>query len=153
MAIFRFDRFARSVSHLARALDEFRALGIEFVSLHEAIDTSTPIGRAMFHIAGAFGEPFGARRVAHAEMQPLAMISVRREPGPLAKPKVLLSPAVRARRQERRAGAAKHTHVAASHFAFALLAPNLEHVAVHHSIDLQHGGRLSRAETRLRLNR
>ena len=42
VAVFRFDRFARSVSHLARALDEFRALGIEFVSLHEAIDTSTP---------------------------------------------------------------------------------------------------------------
>jgi DNA invertase Pin-like site-specific DNA recombinase len=54
--VFRFDRFARSVSHLARALDEFRALGIEFVSLHEAIDTSTPMGRAMFHIAGAFAE-------------------------------------------------------------------------------------------------
>src|SRR5712691_2007390 len=40
VAVFRFDRFARSVSHLARALDEFRALGIEFVSLHEAVDTS-----------------------------------------------------------------------------------------------------------------
>jgi DNA invertase Pin-like site-specific DNA recombinase len=56
VAVFRFDRFARSVSHLARALDEFRALGIEFVSLHEAVDTSTPMGRAMFHIAGAFAE-------------------------------------------------------------------------------------------------
>jgi DNA invertase Pin-like site-specific DNA recombinase len=56
VVVFRFDRFARSVSHLARALDEFRALGIEFVSLHEAIDTSTPMGRAMFHIAGAFAE-------------------------------------------------------------------------------------------------
>jgi DNA invertase Pin-like site-specific DNA recombinase len=54
--VFRFDRFARSVSHLARALDEFRALGIEFVSLHEAVDTSTPMGRVMFHIAGAFAE-------------------------------------------------------------------------------------------------
>jgi DNA invertase Pin-like site-specific DNA recombinase len=53
---FRFDRFARSVFHLARALDEFRALGIESVSLHEAVDTSTPMGRAMFHIAGAFAE-------------------------------------------------------------------------------------------------
>jgi len=51
-----FDRFARSVSHLARALDEFTALGIEFISLHEAVDTSTPMGRAMFHIAGAFAE-------------------------------------------------------------------------------------------------
>jgi len=56
IVVFSFDRFARSVSHLARALDEFRALGIEFVSLHEAIDTSTPMGRAMFHIAGAFAE-------------------------------------------------------------------------------------------------
>jgi Resolvase, N terminal domain len=98
VAVFRFDRFAPAVSHLARALEESRALGIEFVSLREAIDKSTPIGRAMFHVAGAFGEPFGARRAAHAEVQPLAMISVRREPGPLAKPKVLLSPAVRARR-------------------------------------------------------
>jgi DNA invertase Pin-like site-specific DNA recombinase len=56
VVVFRFDRFARSVSHLARALDEFRALGIEFVSLHETVDTSTPMGRAMFHIAGAFAE-------------------------------------------------------------------------------------------------
>lgn len=56
IVVFRFDRFARSVSHLARALDEFRALGIDFVSLHESIDTSTPMGRAMFHIAGAFAE-------------------------------------------------------------------------------------------------
>src|SRR5215813_13614505 len=56
IAVFRFDRFARSVSHLARALDEFRVLGIEFISLHEAVDTSTPMGRAMFHIAGAFAE-------------------------------------------------------------------------------------------------
>jgi DNA invertase Pin-like site-specific DNA recombinase len=31
-------------------------LGIEFASLHEAVDTSTPMGRAMFHIAGAFAE-------------------------------------------------------------------------------------------------
>jgi putative DNA-invertase from lambdoid prophage Rac len=56
VVVFRFDRFARWVSHLARALDEFRALVIEFVSLHEAVDTSTAMGRAMFDIAGAFAE-------------------------------------------------------------------------------------------------
>ena len=56
VVVFRFDRFARSVTHLARGLDEFRALGVEFVSLHEAVDTSTTMGRAMFHIAGAFAE-------------------------------------------------------------------------------------------------
>ena len=50
IAVFRFDRFARSVSHLARALDEFRALGIEFVSLHEA-------GRHL--------DAYGARDVPH----------------------------------------------------------------------------------------
>jgi len=41
----RFDRFARSVSHLLRALEEFSHLGIDFVSLSESIDTSTPMGR------------------------------------------------------------------------------------------------------------
>jgi DNA invertase Pin-like site-specific DNA recombinase len=56
VVVFRFDRFARSVSHLARALDEFQALGVDFVSLHEAIDTSTPMGRCMFHVCGAFAE-------------------------------------------------------------------------------------------------
>ena len=33
VVVWRFDRFARSVSHLLRALENFRSLGIEFVSL------------------------------------------------------------------------------------------------------------------------
>src|SRR5256885_11845058 len=41
----RFDRFARSTAHLLAALDEFRALGIDFVSLNEAVDTTTPLDR------------------------------------------------------------------------------------------------------------
>ncbi len=41
----RFDRFARSVSHLLRALETFKSLGIEFVSLSEQVDTSTPTGK------------------------------------------------------------------------------------------------------------
>jgi hypothetical protein len=45
VAVWRFDRFARSVSHLLRALETFRALGIEFVSLSEQVDTSTPTGK------------------------------------------------------------------------------------------------------------
>src|SRR5215475_3341978 len=36
-----FDRFACSVSHLLRALEEFNHLGIDFVSLSEAVDTAT----------------------------------------------------------------------------------------------------------------
>jgi DNA invertase Pin-like site-specific DNA recombinase len=36
------NRFARSLRQLVNALEEFRALGIEFVSLHEGVDPSTP---------------------------------------------------------------------------------------------------------------
>src|SRR5262249_31202572 len=52
----RFDRFARSVSHLLRALEEFNHLGIDFVSLSESIDTSTPMGKMIFTVLGAVAE-------------------------------------------------------------------------------------------------
>ena len=56
VAVWKFDRFARSVSHLLRALDTFRVLGIEFVSLSEALDTATPAGRMVFTVLGAVAE-------------------------------------------------------------------------------------------------
>jgi DNA invertase Pin-like site-specific DNA recombinase len=52
----KFDRFARSTSHLLRALETFRALGIDFVSVTEQIDTSTPTGKMVFTILGSVGE-------------------------------------------------------------------------------------------------
>jgi DNA invertase Pin-like site-specific DNA recombinase len=52
----RFDRFARSVSHLLRALEEFNHLGINFISLSESIDTSTPMGKMIFTLLGAVAE-------------------------------------------------------------------------------------------------
>src|SRR5215831_4536867 len=52
----RFDRFARSVSHLLRALEEFSHLGIDFVSLSESVDTSTPMGKMIFTVLGAVAE-------------------------------------------------------------------------------------------------
>ena len=52
----RFDRFARSVSHLLRALEEFSHLGIDLVSLSESIDTSTPMGKMIFTVLGAVAE-------------------------------------------------------------------------------------------------
>ena len=54
--VYRFDRFARGVRHLVSALDEFQALGVEFVSYSESLDTSTPMGRAMFSIIAALAE-------------------------------------------------------------------------------------------------
>src|SRR5271163_510100 len=50
VVVWRFDRFARSVSHLLRALETFKALGIEFVSLSEQVDTSTPTGKMVFTV-------------------------------------------------------------------------------------------------------
>jgi DNA invertase Pin-like site-specific DNA recombinase len=52
----RFDRFARSVSHLLRALETFKALGIDFVSFSEQMDTSTPTGKMVFTVLGAVAE-------------------------------------------------------------------------------------------------
>lgn len=52
VVVWRFDRFARSVSHLLRALETFRSLGIEFVSLSEQVDTSTPAGKLVFTVHG-----------------------------------------------------------------------------------------------------
>ena len=54
--VWRFDRFARSVKHLITALEQFRSLNINFISLQEQFDTSTPIGHAMFTIIGAMAQ-------------------------------------------------------------------------------------------------
>lgn len=52
----KFDRFARSVSHLLRALEMFKSLGIEFCSFSEQMDTSTPTGKMIFTVLGAVAE-------------------------------------------------------------------------------------------------
>lgn len=54
--VWRFDRFARSVKHLMKALEEFRSLNTQFISLQEQFDTSTPIGHAMFTMIGAMAQ-------------------------------------------------------------------------------------------------
>src|SRR5271156_2030464 len=56
VVVWRFDRFARSVSHLLRALETFNSLGIAFVSLSEQLDTSTPTGKMVFTVLGAVAE-------------------------------------------------------------------------------------------------
>ena len=54
--VWRFDRFARSTKHLVNALYEFRSLGIDFISYQENIDTSSPLGEAIFTIISAMSK-------------------------------------------------------------------------------------------------
>lgn len=54
--VWRFDRFARSTKHLVEALHTFRNLNIDFVSYQENIDTSSPLGEAIFTIIGAMSK-------------------------------------------------------------------------------------------------
>lgn len=54
--VWKFDRFARSTRHLLAALEEFDHLGVRFVSVQDQVDTSSPMGRAMFTIIGAMAE-------------------------------------------------------------------------------------------------
>jgi DNA invertase Pin-like site-specific DNA recombinase len=56
VVVWHFDRFARSTSHLLRALEEFYSLGIDFVPMTESIDTSTPAGKMVFTVLAAIAE-------------------------------------------------------------------------------------------------
>jgi len=51
--VWRIDRLGRSVSHLLEVLETFKTLDIKFVSLSEAIDTSTPTGMMVFTVLAA----------------------------------------------------------------------------------------------------
>lgn len=56
VVVWKFDRFARSLNHLIDSLEEFHALGIDFVSYTEGVDTTTPTGRLLFHMVGAVAQ-------------------------------------------------------------------------------------------------
>lgn len=54
--VFSFSRFARSVSHLLKALQKFKEKNIRFVSTTEQLDTNSPMGLALFTILGALAQ-------------------------------------------------------------------------------------------------
>lgn len=56
IVVWDFSRFARSTSHLLRALETLSALRIDFVSIRESIDTATPTGKMVFTILGSVAE-------------------------------------------------------------------------------------------------
>ena len=54
--VFSFSRFARSVSHLLKALQQFKENRVRFVSTTEQLDTNSPMGLALFTILGALAQ-------------------------------------------------------------------------------------------------
>jgi DNA invertase Pin-like site-specific DNA recombinase len=90
VVVWRFDRFARSVSHLLRALETFKALGIEFVSLSEQVDTSTPTGKMVFTVLGAVAE---LERSLIAERVKAGLRNARANGKRLGRPRVVVDAA------------------------------------------------------------
>lgn len=87
VAVWKFDRFARSVSHLLKALDTFRVLGVEFVSLSESLDTATPAGRMVFTVLGAVAE---LERSLIAERVRAGLRNARAKGKRLGRPRVIV---------------------------------------------------------------
>ena len=85
--VWKFDRFARSVSHLLRALETFQALGIHFVSLSESLDTSTPAGKMVFTVLGAVAE---LERSLIAERVRAGLRNARAKGRSLGRPRVVV---------------------------------------------------------------
>lgn len=56
VVVWRFDRFSRSITDLVATLEEFRTLGVAFISIHEQIDTGSPTGRVVFAVVAAMAE-------------------------------------------------------------------------------------------------
>ncbi len=88
--VWRFDRFARSTKHLILALEEFKNLGIDFVSYQENIDTSSPLGSAIFTIISAVAQ---LERDIIAERVKAGLRRARENGKKLGRPRVEVDPA------------------------------------------------------------
>ena len=85
----RFDRFARSTRHLVLALEEFNALGVDFISLSESIDTSTPMGRMVYTVIAAVAE---LERSLICERVAMGLQRAKAQGKKLGRPKVSVDP-------------------------------------------------------------
>jgi DNA invertase Pin-like site-specific DNA recombinase len=56
VCVVRLDRLGRRMMRLVELINDFKSQGVEFVSLENNIDTTTPIGMLLFNVCAAFAE-------------------------------------------------------------------------------------------------
>ena len=56
VVIVKLDRLARSTHHLLSMAKEFESLGVDFIAIDQAVDTTTPTGRLLFTLLSAISE-------------------------------------------------------------------------------------------------
>lgn len=56
IVVYRLDRISRNISDFSRLIEELGRLKIDFISIREQFDTSSPMGRAMMYIASVFSQ-------------------------------------------------------------------------------------------------
>src|SRR5207247_8053810 len=89
VAVWKLDRFGRSLRDLVNSLDEFRSLGIEFVSLTEAIDFGSSLGAVMFALIAAMAE---FERNLIRERVAMGLERVRRQGKRIGRPRIDVDP-------------------------------------------------------------
>src|SRR5207249_5307984 len=85
--VWKLDRFGRSLRHLVNAMAEFETLGIDFVSLRDNLDLSTPSGRLMFQIIGAMAE---FERALIRERVQAGLANAKKKGKKLGRPRVMV---------------------------------------------------------------
>ena len=86
LMVWSIDRLGRSVLHVANALAELDAAGVALYSDQQAIDSTTPMGRAMIQMASVFGKQ--ERQIIRSRV--LASLDrVRQQGKKLGRPKVV----------------------------------------------------------------
>ena len=83
--VWSIDRLGRSVLHVANTLAELDAAGVALYSDQQAIDSTTPMGRAMIQMASVFGEQ--ERQITRSRVL-AGLDRVRQQGKKLGRPKV-----------------------------------------------------------------
>lgn len=89
VAVVKLDRLGRSLHGLLTMAGELEALGVDLISLEDAIDTSTPAGRMFFHIRGAFAE---YERALIRERTVAGLAAAKRRGKRLGRPRAIRGP-------------------------------------------------------------